>query len=498
VTFQIRTSFVRMYSWLWSTEGSLKNRVLRGGIWLLVADGLTRVAGALKMVLLARLLAPHDFGLMAVAISFLSGFEYFTQTGLTSALIQKPGEIQSYLNTVWTLQMIRGAVVAGGLCLAAPVGAWFFDSQEVIPVLRAIALVSFIRGFGNPAVIYLRKELDFRRDVLWRQGGVGVSLFVAILLAFLWRNVWALVISAIAGALAETALSFWVKRFNSPCLELQWKKAQELTRFGKWIFWSNVVTYISLYADTWVVGRFLGTGNLGYYQMAQQLGSTPTSQVGMHVAGVTFPAFSKLQNPGELRSAFLRSLRLVYLIVLPVGCFVSVFAAPVVRVFLGPQWIGLVPALRILSWVGVLVAIGGVTGPLLQAIGKPNLVVLALLLKIGVLLATFYPCLREWGVAGVAFSMLLAGTVNVVCQYLVITQMLAPCDVDYARAAGPGILVSVPPVLAGMLLHFWPSDSILVVGGAAAAAVCLCGALAIRQLKSILSWWPQAGATAST
>jgi PST family polysaccharide transporter/lipopolysaccharide exporter len=497
VLLRNQTLIIRTVRWLSSTEGPLAQRALRSGIWLVLADGITRIAGALKVVLLARLLAPRDFGLLGVAITVLSGFEYFTQTGFTAALIQRPGEIQSYLNTVWTVQMIRSAALAAAAWAAAPYAGWFFGSADVTPVLRAISLVTLIRGFGNPAVVYLRKELDFRRDLIWRQGGVAVSLALAVALAFVYRNVWALVISVIAGTITETVLSFYVMRSNRPRLQLDWRKVRELSRFGKWIFWSNAITYIGLYADSWVIGRFLGAVDLGYYQMAQQFGSRLTSQIGVHAAGVMLPAFSKLQDRADLRPAFLRSLRLVCIIVLPAGCFLTVFGDAIVQVLLGQRWSAIIPAMRILPWVGALTAIGGITTPLLQAKGRPELPLRALLLKVCVFSALFYPCLRKSGFAGVALAMVISGVANVGYQLLLTMRVVGVSGSDYIRAALPGIVVSFPPLAAGVLLHLWSPESMYMTTSTAIIALIVCGAFMIRELGSTLPSMRHVGQVAS-
>ncbi len=496
--FLTPTLLVRAVRWLSSTEGPFSERVLRGGLWLVMADLFTRTAGALKMVLLARLLAPHDFGILAVAVTVLSGFEYFTQTGLTTALIQRPGEIEGYINTVWTAQIIRSTAVTGIAWFSAPYAAEFFGSSEIIPVLRAISIISFIRGFCNPAIVYLRRDLDFRRDLIWRQSGTLVSLILAVPLAFLYRNVWALVISLISWAVVETAASFYVTRPFWPRLELNWKKFRELSHFGKWIFWSNLATYVSLYADGWVIGRFLGAVDLGYYQMAQQFGSTLIAQIGMHAAGVMLPAFSKLQNTGNLRAAFLRSLRLVWLVVLPIGCFLTVFGDVIVQIVLGPRWAAAVPSLRIMPWTGVLIATAGITCPLLQAKGRPELPVRALVLKLSIFFVSFYFCLRAWGFTGVALAMAISGVANVGYQLLLAPRVVTVTARDYVRAARPGIIVSLPPLAAGALLHFCPSGSVLITTSTAIVALLTCGAFVMKELGSIFPSLRQVGQLAST
>ena len=116
----LRSMFRTAVDWLVSSRGSLKERTTRGGIWLLLGDGLNRAAGLLKLAVLGRLLAPRDFGLLGIALLVQQLIESFSQTGISSALIHKRGEIQDYLNSAWTVQIIRGSAIAALLFLAAP------------------------------------------------------------------------------------------------------------------------------------------------------------------------------------------------------------------------------------------------------------------------------------------------------------------------------------------------------------------------------------------
>ena len=178
-----------------------------------------------------------------------------------------------------TVQVLRNLSLAVIVFSAAPLVGSFFDSPESTPIVRAMALVLLFRGFTNPAVVYFRKELRFQRQVLWMWSGVSVSLLVAIPLAYIYRNVWALVLSAIAAQLANTLASYVIEPYR-PRFQLEWAKARELLVYGKWIFWLNVVNFLSLYADSVTVGKLLGPTALGFYQMAQNLAFFPLMGLG--------------------------------------------------------------------------------------------------------------------------------------------------------------------------------------------------------------------------
>lgn len=421
----MRPLFTRSLRWAFSAGGTLRERGLRGGFWLLLGDAAAGLSGALKLAILARLLAPGEFGLMGVAMVVLRWLDYFTEPGLRFALIQKAGDIRPYLDTVFTAQLVRGVALALTLVLAAPFAGWFFENPEVIPVVRAVALVMLLRGLINPAVVRLRKELDFRKDVIWRMSGVVAGLVVAVPAALVYRDISALVLSVVAAQAAETLASYWIQRYR-PRLRLDWAQARELMVFGKWIFWSNAVAFFLLYVDSLTVGKVLGTAALGFYQMAQQLAFMPTAQIGTHVHGVLFPAFSKLQGTAVLRRAFLKSAAVVSAVVIPAACILTAFADPLIGLGIGDKWLPIVPAFRLLVWAGVAAALGRVTTAALQALGRPDVPVGASFAGVLVLTGLLYPLVTPFGITGAATAAMAAMWVTLGGQALILVRIPRP------------------------------------------------------------------------
>ena len=426
----------RAWRWLSASDGPMGHKVLRGGFWLTLGDGASRLLALVKITILARLLAPHDFGLMGIAVLCLSWFEYFTQTGFSAALIYRSADIRAYLDTFWTVQVIRAALLSVVIFFAAPLGGVIFGNVEVTPLIRAIAIVTLIRGFYNPAVVYLRKELQLFRDIIWRSTAVAVGVAVAIPLAFIYRNVWALVVSTIASSVAEALLSYWAVRYR-PRFAIDWGKVREMAQYGKWIFWSNIVYYASAQADSWIVGAALGPVPLGYYQIAQQTGMTPLVQIGGNLSTIMFSAFAKVKNGGDLRGALLHSVRLFSVVLLPLAVVLTILAPFLVTVILGPRWLPAGPIVQVIIWAGVLVALGGITNAFLQAVGRPELPARALLFKVIAFGLLVYPLMSKWGLFGVGVAVLLSCPVNTLYQFHRIARIIK-CGPGLARAICAG------------------------------------------------------------
>lgn len=469
--------------WLNANTGSLKEQVVRGGTWLTFAQGVSRLAGIAKFAVLGRLLAPTDFGLLGIAVLVETWFESFTQTGLNSALIQKRENIRPYLNTAWTVQLIRGILITGVIFVGAPFAARFFGSPEATSIIRTVAFSPLVAACCNPAVVYLRKHLDFRKDVLWRFSGVIAGLVAGVVLALLLRNVWALVLSLLCAKIADTVASYWIVPYR-PRFDISRDRLRELMVFGKWISWSIALLFLEREMDSLAVGRLLGAPALGYYQVSHQLATVPAAQIGWQVDAVLFPAFSKIEGLSALRGMFLSSLRLSALIVVPGSCFIAVFAEPLVRIVLGVRWISIVPVVQILVWTGIARALTGIVNPIFLGLGHPKWPALALLLKIVILAGSFYPLLKSFGIAGVAMALTAASAISLLLQFFLVRKMLCLDYRDLLGATKPALLGAGLFLVAGFLapaqLSIWLLLAVVASGTAYLAVL-------VTVLRSVFS-----------
>jgi lipopolysaccharide exporter len=471
-----------MAAWPFSSVGSLTQRTARAGFWLLIGDGIGRIAGFLKLVILARLLAPADFGVMGIALLVTAWAEYFTELGFSAALIQKRGDIRPYLATAWSVHIIRGILLAVIITASASLIGEFFNEPSAVPVIQILALQTAIRGFRNPAVIYLRKELDTRREVVLRLTGAAAGLAAGVPAAFLLRNVWALVLSLLAASLVETLGSFWVRPYR-PALQLEWTKAHELIRLGRWMLSLHLVGFITGHLDVLVIGKAVGAVPLGFYQMARQLTLVPLLAVGTHMHGVLFPAFASMDNDALRRLAFLRALAVTSSIAVPVAFFLTIFGDVVVQVALGPKWSGTEDLVMILAWAGTIRAIAHPASALFLAIGNPSLDFKTALPKVAILLALVYPAAQSMGTIGVALTVTAASLASLLYQLVLAARLTRIPTSELSRTFRSGLLASLP-LVAWKPLSLLPSPTMTVV--LAVVAMAASAAILGRSLSSAL------------
>ena len=398
---------------------SLSSRALKGGMWVFILKTAQRSVGIVRIIILARLLAPSDFGLFGVAALTIDFLENFSVTGINAALIQKKESIKEYLDTAWTVNIIRSILLFAILFFGAPLVAHFFNSPEALNVVRVLALFQLILGFENSAIVYFQKEIRFDRMFILKFGGILVNAAVSITLAFILKSVWALVWGALAGAFTRTVVSFFLHPYR-PKFRLDKEKAKELLNFGKWLFGSSMLIFLITQGDDVFLGKVLGLVALGFYQMAYNISNAPATEISNFVAQVTFPVYSKLQeNISRLRDAYLKVFKLITFFSFPIAALIFVLAPEFTSLFLGDKWMPIVPVMRILVIWGVIRAIGATTTQIFYAVGEPKINTKLMLLQLSLIVIGIYPLTMMWGMQGTAISVVIAGFFpNIIACYL--------------------------------------------------------------------------------
>ncbi len=393
---------------------SLSKRVVRGGIWVFGLRIANRSLGLIRTIILARLLAPHDFGLFGIAMLAIATLETFSQTGFQAALVQKKKNVEPYLDTAWTISALRGIILFLILFLSAPLIANFFDSAQAELVIRVIAVFTLLSGFRNIGIIFFQKELEFNKQFLYEISATLVDLTVAIILAFMLRNAWALVWGGLAANFVRVFMSYIIHPYR-PRIKLEREKFQELFGFGKWILGSSIFVFLITQGDDIFVGKMLGVTALGLYQMAYLISNLPATEITHVISQVTFPAYSKLQDDlPKLREAYLKILQLTTFISIPLAGGIFIFAPEFTKIFLGDKWMPMIPAIQVLVLAGLLRSISATTGSLFQAVGKPEIVTKWQPVRLLVLAAAIYPFTVQWGILGTSLAVVLCNFISAI------------------------------------------------------------------------------------
>jgi len=398
--------------WLLHPGSRLGNRALHAMVWTMGSVGIQRTVSYIRIIALAHLLSPLDFGIMGLGLITLSALQSLSVPGFLEALLQKKGEIEEYLDTLWTITLTRSLIISGILALGAPVLSNLFGSPDARFVMQVLAGAELIRGLANPATIFFDKNLEFHKKSFINIAPTVAEVVAAIAAAVIFRNVWALVIGLFVHNIVLVAASYWSHPYRP---KLSWKKhqAKELFGFGRWVYFTRVLTSVANQADSMVLVRLLGPVSLGFYQMAQRTSLVPLQELRRGVSVVAFPVYAKVQdNLVKLRRAFMGSLEAVATISIPMAISVVVMAPDFVSVVLGEKWLPAVPAIQILAVAGALNSLTGASSSLFMGSGRPWLNFHTILLRTVMLLVLVVPLTRWYGIAGASYAALFGTAVG--------------------------------------------------------------------------------------
>jgi len=385
----------------------LSHLVVKGGAWSFLLKSLQVLLQVIKLIILARVLNPRDFGLMGIALLTIAVLETFSGTGFQSALIQKKENIKPYLDSAWTVAVLRGLVLFTTLFIIAPYAGRFFDSPGAVPIIKIVGLTLLIRAFSNVAVVYFRKEMQFNKEFLYLFGGSIVDFVVSVCTALIFKNIWALVFGLLAGHSASLILGYVIYPYR-PRIDFNLKIIKGLFSFGKWVLGSSIVIFLATHGDDAFLGKVLGVTMLGFYQLAFRIGNTPSSEITGIINRVLFPAYAKIQDDTvRLKEAYFRVLTLIMLFVVPLVVGIVIFSPEFIRIFLGTKWLPMKTPLQILAIAGFFRAVAGTSGPVFHALGKPVLDFKVNLIRVLVIICSIYPLTMAWKINGTSLSVLL-------------------------------------------------------------------------------------------
>ena len=393
--------------------------------WVILITIFTRTLGFVSQIVLARLLAPADFGLLAIGLLAINSMGLLRDLGFGAALIYKKDDPDhSAANTAFILLPIVASVLFVLAYLSAPYVALFFDNAAVEPIVRVLALTFVISSFGTVPSMLLEKELEFKKKVLPETVPVAGYACVTIWLALHGYGVWSLVYGQIVSAVLMAVL-IWVVSDWRPTFKFDSGVARELFGYGKHILGASVVIFLITNIDDAIVGRMLGMEALGFYTLAYTISNLPATQITHLVGRVMFPAYSKLQDDRDaLRRAYLKTLKYVSMLSIPAAFGIFVIAPDFVSVVLGEKWMPAVPAVQVLCFYGLLRSLGATTGPVIQAVGKPKVISTITLTKFIILILIIYPLTMKYGIFGTALATTLPAIFSVSLFILCVSKII--------------------------------------------------------------------------
>ncbi len=384
---------------------SLKKKVVKGFAWNMLQGLGTQVISFLVFLVLARLLDPEDFGLVAMATVAVAFFKVFKEFGFGAAIVQREKLESGHLDTAfWTDIFVNLLMMVITLLSAKWVSTLYGDPRLEI-IIQALSLTFLPAALSQVHTFILRRNLEFKalaiRTLIAEVLGGGVGIACALSGLGVWSLIAKQLTATIVGTLILWAFSQW-----RPGLKVSRVYFNDLFGFSVNMFVANIVNFFGSRSDSFLIGYFLGPVSLGYYTIAQRLILLLTEFLGGAVNKVAWPAFARLQNnPEKIRNGFYSASQLLALLVMPVFLGIYSVASELVPLMFGSQWEKSIPILKILVFLGIINSMNKMYDSVIVSIGRPG-IWLALRIAISVSNVVGFFVALHWGfgLTGIALA----------------------------------------------------------------------------------------------
>ena len=389
---------------------SLTQKTVSGAAWSGISRAVQQGLQLLSTMVLARLLGPSAYGLMAMASFFTNFLQQISDLGTGSAVIQREHLEERFLSSVFWLNVAAGSLAALIVWIISPWAVRIYREPELARVLAVLALSFPITGAGIVQQSLLIRAMEFRKLAVVEVGSSALSAVVGVVLAWKGAGVWSLVASSLTLTSASTILS-WLFSGWWPRMAPVWREIASIASFSLNLTGFVVVNYFARNAGHLIVGRVLGAAALGYYQMAYTTMLYPLQNVTGVLGRVLFSAFAQIQHDNErFRAGYLRSSAVIAAITFPMMLGIMVTASPLVSVILGAKWAPVAPLLLFLAPVGLFQSVASTVGQIFLAKGRTDWMFRLVLVFAPVQIAG-YLAGSPWGIEGVAIGYAVANLV---------------------------------------------------------------------------------------
>ena len=332
-----------------------RTSILKGAVLTTSMRWIDRMIGLISTLILARLLVPEDFGIIAAASLVIGLLDVLLDLGVHVALIQNPKATQDHYDTAWSLRLLQNGLALIIIIVAAPLVATYFGDERITPVLQWMSLGLLLAGLENIGIIRFQKEmqfgLDFRFTFLKRLSG----FIVTVIAAWLLQSYWAMVIGALAGRGIGVLLSYRMAPMRPRFTLVQIK---DIFRVSQWMLVRNIGSYLNGNLHRILVGRRTDTATLGGYTLADEISAMPSTELVAPVNRVLFPAFVRAsQDFSELKRLFLLAQGVQTLVGVPASIGLALVAHEAILLLLGEKWLLAVPFIQLLALANVVHAI---------------------------------------------------------------------------------------------------------------------------------------------
>ncbi|MFT7049609.1 MAG: O-antigen/teichoic acid export membrane protein [Psychroserpens sp.] len=430
-----------------------KAKIIKGGFYLTIVNVLSQLLAIVVNIVLARLLLPEDFGLVALTMTFIGFITLFTNMGFGSSIIHENETNQKQLSSIYWLNYALSIASFLVIISTSQYAASFFNEPKLI----AIVLVAAINILLNPFYIVqyklLERDLEFRTISKINLSGTLIGSIAAIIGAYLGLGVYALILQSLVSSIVRLVLILFYKRWF-PNFHFNFKEIKHMIWYSLKFKASNMAMYFERNIDYLILGKFFTSIILGYYAFAYNIMYTPVKRISYVFSEVLFPSFSSFKNDKEkIINGYFKSVNLVALVSIPAMTILAFNAELIIQTVFGQKWDGAIPIVRILCFAGAIQSISQFGGVIFASVGKPEV---TLYVSIGRTILTVLAIVIgvQYGVLWVAYLLVIAKALSFILFLLVLNYYI-PFSIKQLFVSLKGPLVSLVSLSAFYILFYF-------------------------------------------
>ncbi len=468
---------------------SLKARSARGVMTLGIGTVAERGLRLVRNMIMARLLAPDQFGVMAIVMAVSVALEAFTDVGVKQSVIHnKRGDEAEYLNVAWWFQAVRGLGLFAVAYVSAPWISHFYESAELLPLMRFAFVAILFNGLISPRVHALEKNIQFGKWVFLFQGSGLLGTLMSLALAFfVMRNVWVLVIGFVAEAMLRCLLSFVLCPFL-PQLTIDRDNLSEILKYARRMLGIPILAIIAFQLDVLVLGKVVPVEQVGIYWLGLQLALQMNILFSKVIYPILLPVFAEKQDDKQsICNAAMKITLWTAVFGIPITTFLVVCANPVLSIVYGSRYGTVAIPFGLLCIYVLLRTNGSILSQVYFAIGKPHLHRRFVALRLIILACLIYPAIVLFGLVGAATVVLLANAAGLCMQVIWMKRAIGLGFREYTTCWLPGLRVAIIVLVPMLLLQSLPNTTLtlnIVVGGLTCVVACAIGILLLRRSRN--------------
>lgn len=352
--------------------GSLKRKTLWGTVWSMAERFSVQIIQFVVMIIMARILTPADYGLVAMLTIFIAVSQSLVDSGFSQALIRKQDRTETDNSTVFFFNIVVGLFLYAVLFLSAPLIALFYDQPILTPLMRVISLSVIVNSLVVVQRALLTVKIDFKTQAKASFSAAIISGVVGVTMAYTGCGVWSIVWLHVTHIIIN-AVMLWIQSHWRPILSYSWRSFRIMFGFGSKLAVSGIINTIYANIFKLVIGKVFNASDLGYYTRAHGFAELPSSTLTSVLQRVTYPALCTIRDDDRLRDVYTRFLRVSAFVIFPLMLGLAALSRPFILVFLNKNWLFSATLLPIICLSMIWYPIHAINLNLLQVKGRSDL-----------------------------------------------------------------------------------------------------------------------------